>query len=69
MNNHFNFCCLLIPKHIILQGFTVKILNKWLQYILAKKIRFLFPCDIVGHFLFGKEGSPVASYTVQLLSI
>lgn len=27
MNNHFNFCCLLIPKHIIQQEFSVEIPN------------------------------------------
>lgn len=30
---------------------------------------FPFPLGVIGNSLFGKEGSPVASYVVQILSV
>jgi len=69
-NNHFRFLLCSHPKAFgsawLLCGnteFVTKI------YLRKMNSRFHFPLDVIGNFLFGKEGSPVASYTVQILLI
>lgn len=70
MNNHFHFLLSSHPKAYD-SAWVVCWNTEFMAKIYLGKInsRFHFPLDVIRNFLFGKEGSSVASYTVQILLI
>lgn len=68
-NNYFHFLLSLVPKHFIQHGLCGNTEFMAKMYLRKINLKFQFGLGVTGKFLFGKEGSPVASYTVQTLLI